>query len=66
MITDRNVPLPQNWSNFLACSQNKSENTNFLYVGLKWQSPYDKQIVTSAGFNEELEVSSSNYTIDTS
>ena len=48
MITDRNVPLPQNWSNFLACSQNKSKNANFLSVGLKWQAPYDKQIVTSA------------------
>ena len=66
MITDRNVPLPQNWSNFLACIQNKSENANFLSVGLKWQSLYDKQIVTSADFSDELEVCSSNDTVDTS
>ena len=66
MITDWNVPLPQNWSNFLACNQNKSENANFLSVGLKWQSLYDKQIVTYAGFSDELEVCSSNDTVDTS
>ena len=53
MITDRNVPLPQNWSNFLS-------------VGLKWQAPYDKQIVTSTDFSDELEVCSCNDTVDTS
>ena len=65
-IPDRTVPLPQNWSNFMACSENKSEYANFLSKELKRQAPYDKQIVTSAGFNDELEVWSSNDTVDTS
>ena len=63
---DRGVPLPQNWSNFMACSENKSEYANFLSVELKRQAPYEKQIVTSAGFDNELEVWSSNDTVDTS
>ena len=50
----------------MACSENKSEYANFLSVELKRQAPYEKQIVTSAGFDNELEVWSSNDTVDTS
>ena len=50
----------------MGCSQNKSEYANFLSKELKWQAPNDKQIVTSAGFKDELEVWSSNDAVDTS
>ena len=66
MITGRDVPLPENWDNFMACKENKSDYANFLSTELKRQAPNDKQIVISGGFKDELEVWSSDETIDTS
>ena len=49
----------------MACSENKSEYANFLSKELKRQAPYDKQIVTSADFYDELKVWSSSDIVDT-
>ena len=66
MITGRDVPLPENWDNFMACKENKSDYADLLSTELKRQAPNGKQIVISGGFKDELEVWSSDETIDTS
>ena len=42
LIEHRDVPLPQNWSNFLASPENKAEYSNFLSTQLKLKAPSDK------------------------
>ena len=66
MINGRDIPLPENWDNFMACKENKSDYAHFLSTELKQQAPGNKQIVISGGFKNELEVWSSDATIDTS
>ena len=65
VITDRTVPLPENWNNFLACSDNKADNADFLSEQMKLTNPSDKQVVTSGGFKNELEAWSLTDSIDT-
>ena len=65
-IEHRAVPLPTIWSNLMACPENKAEYANFLSTQLKLKAPYEKEIVTSGGFMDELEVWSSKDTTNTS
>ena len=66
LITNRDVPLPQNWLNFLACPENKGDYADFLSEQMKLKESFDKQMVTSGGFKDELEVWSLRDDIDTS
>ena len=65
VITDRTVPLPENWNNFLACSGNKADYADFLSEQMKLNNASDKQVVTSGGFKNELEAWSLTDSIDT-
>ena len=59
VIEDRNVPLPNDWSNFMALSDNKADYARFLSEELILQAPEGKEIVASGGFVDELDVCSS-------
>ena len=54
--TERGIRLPHNWINFLACHKNKTDYARFLSEQMKLKESYDKQMVTSGGFLNELEV----------
>ena len=56
MINGCDIPLPENWDNFMACKENKSDYAHFLSTELKQQAPSNKQIDISGGFKNELEV----------
>ena len=59
------MPLPSDWSGFLACPENKSDLACFLSNELILQAPDTKAIVVSGGFSDELVVKSSCQLIDT-
>ena len=64
-ISGREIPVPQNWPNFLACPINKSDNADFISEQIKLlKEIFSKVIVTSGGFKDELEVWSSKDNID--
>lgn len=54
------VPLPQNWQNFLALPDNKSDLTRFLSEHIVANASPDKIIVTDGVFLDEGEVQSSD------
>ena len=62
---DRSVKLPTNWSGYMASPENKSEYADFLSKEIKLRS-YEKEVVTSGGFKDELEVWSSRNNPDVS
>ena len=46
VIENENVPVPNNWSNFLALSENKADLARFLSEHLIENAPQDKVIVS--------------------
>ena len=44
LITNRDVPLPQTWTNFLASSENKADYENFLSKQMTLNETFDKEI----------------------
>ena len=57
VIENGSVPLPQNWQNFLALPDNKSDLSRFLSEHIVAHAPPDKIIVTGGGFLDEREYS---------
>ena len=64
VIENRDVPLPKNWSNFMALPENKADLARFLSEQLITRAPESKEIVTAGGFRDVLEVRSSRATTD--
>ena len=60
----REIPLPQNWSNFLSLADNKADLANFLSEELCLQAPTGKELIIAGGFTDELQVKSSTGTSD--
>ena len=56
------MPLPSNWSNFIALSENKADLARFLSLV---QAPSSKVIVVAGGFASEEMVESSRSIVDT-
>ena len=52
-IENGSVPLPRNWTNFLALEKNKEDLATFLSDELLAQAPADKIIIVAGGFKEE-------------
>ena len=44
LIEHEDVPLPTNWSNYMALPENKAEYANFLSEQLKKHAPFDKNV----------------------
>ena len=65
VIEHGNVPLPSNWKNFLALSENKADLARFLSQQLIVQAPSSKVIVVAGGFTDEEMVESSQSNVDT-
>ena len=59
------MPLPSNWSNFIALSENKADLARFLSQQLIMQAPNSKVIVIAGGFTSEEMVESSCSDVDT-
>ena len=55
VIEGRLVPLPKNWNNFLALSENKSLSKEIIRQGI----PHT-EVVVAGGFDDETEVQSTN------
>lgn len=64
VIEDRSVPLPANWSNFLALPENKSDLANFLSHELARSAPHNKTVIVAGGLHKDDEVLSSRPSID--
>ena len=64
LIIHQDVPLPQIWINFLALSKTKGDYANLFSKQMKLKESFDKQMVTSGGFDDELEVWSLRDDID--
>lgn len=64
-IEDGSVPLPRNWSNFLALGENKADLARFLSEELLRRSPDDKTIIVAGGFQEENVAKCSRVNVDT-
>ena len=64
VIESRDVPLPNNWTNFLSLSENKADLGHFLSEELCSQAPNEKEIIIAGGFRDEREVRSSKPTTD--
>lgn len=60
VIEHRNIPLPQNWSDFLSIYENKSDLALFLSDALVKNAPQDKIIVTAGGLKREDDVDSND------
>lgn len=63
-IEDGSVPLPKNWSNFLALEKNKEDLAQFLSDELLAQAPANKIIIAAGGFKEENTAKCSNSEVD--
>ncbi|KAL2088639.1 hypothetical protein ACEWY4_015538 [Coilia grayii] len=61
---DGSVPLPKNWSNFLALEKNKEDLAQFLSDELLAQAPANKIIIAAGGFKEENTAKCSNSEVD--
>ncbi len=59
IIEDRSVPLPKNWSNSMASTDNKADLAQFMSEFLISQAPNDKDVIVAGGFLEEQDVRSS-------
>lgn len=66
VIGNRNVPVPNSWSNFLALPENKADLARFLSEHLIANPPQDKVIVVAGGFTDGKEAQSSNQVVDPS
>ena len=66
VIENENVPVLNNWSNFLALSENKADLATFLSEHLIENAPQDKVIVVAGGFTNKNEAQSSSETVDPS
>ena len=64
IVEGRDVPLPNNWTNFLSLPENKVDLAHFLSEELCAQAPENKEIVVAGGFREQLEVRSSKTRTD--
>ena len=65
-IERESVPLPFDWSNFMALEDNKADLALLLSNCLVDHSPSDQTIVVAGGFSEVTIVKSSNPTLDLS
>ena len=65
VIEDPNVPLPTNWSNFMALASNKADLARFLSEMVIEKAPGHKVFVVAGGFAEEKEVQCSDPIADT-
>ncbi len=59
IFEDRSVPLPKNWANFMASTDNKADLARFLSESLISQAPNDKDVIVAGGFLDEQDVRSS-------
>ena len=59
VIEDRSVPLPANWTSFLALNDNKADLARFLSLELVRNAPQNKTIIVAGGLDREDEVLSS-------
>ena len=59
-ITNSNVPLPKNWSNFLFLSENKADLCKFLSDRILEHDFGDLEVVLSGGFKDESHAQSTN------
>ena len=66
VIENKNVPLPNSWSNFLALPENKANLAKFLSEHLIANAPQEKVIVVAGGFSDGKEAQSSNQLVDPS
>ena len=66
VIENRNVPLPNNWSNFLALQENKIDLCWFLWEQILLQAPEDKIIVVAGGFERDETVCCNKRYVDVS
>ena len=66
VIENKNVPLPNSWSNFLALPENKENLAKFLSEHLIANAPQEKVIVVAGGFSDRKEAQSSNQLVDSS
>ena len=66
VIENKNVPLPNSWSNFLALPENKANLAKFLSEHLIANAPQEKVIVVAGGFSDGKEAQSSNQLVDSS
>jgi len=53
VIDSREVPLPADWSNFLALGENKADLARFLSEQMVGCDQHDKTIVVAGGFTDE-------------
>ena len=65
-IESATVPLPSDWSNFMALEENKADLALLLSNYLIEHSPGDKTMVVAGGFSEATVVKSSDPTLDLS
>ena len=66
VIENRNVPLPNDWRNFLALPENKADLAKLLSEDLTESADDSKIVVTAGGFEQEEGVGSTSTDIDKS
>lgn len=64
VIQNERVPLPKNWKQYWANNENKADLAQFLSKSISTQSFENTDVVVSAGFEDQIEVYSSNKDID--
>ena len=64
VIEHGNVPLPSNWNNFLALSENKADLITYLSEEIVSDQRNNKTIVVSGGFDNDETVKSNKHEID--
>ena len=63
-IENRDVPLPKNWLNFLALGENKADLAKFLSSEMIQHVPPNTEVVLGGGFDNGMEVWSTNHEDD--
>lgn len=63
-MVNRNVPLPFNWNNFLALTENKADLEHFLSEQILEQAEHAKTIVVACGFHNFEKVESNKPVMD--
>ncbi|KAK3885189.1 hypothetical protein Pcinc_010581 [Petrolisthes cinctipes] len=64
-VTNRDLPLPAKWENFIAHQDNKTDLARFLSQQLILRAPANKTIVAEGGFSDDEWVEASDPTFDT-
>lgn len=64
-VTNRDLPLPEKWENFIAHQDNKADMAHFLSQQLILRAPANKTIVAAGGFNDEGRDEATDPTFDT-